>query len=83
MTEYPIGTQYEHRNRLCVVVDVLKTYNSKNELVKVRYVSTHKFMEQNIADHDVVAVTIARGLKPTLSAGIEINKHGDRLKDEN
>jgi hypothetical protein len=64
-TEYPIGTRFmsggKHA-RECVVVDILKTYNSKNELVKTRYMATHKFLGQTVTDHDVCNVTIARGL---------------------
>jgi hypothetical protein len=47
--------------RLCTVVDVLKTYNSKGELVKIRYVATHEFMGQTVTDHDVSDTAIARG----------------------
>jgi hypothetical protein len=47
--------------RLCTVVDIYKTYNVANELVKTRYVATHDFMGQPIADYDVCAVTIQRG----------------------
>lgn len=63
--EYPIGTQFKTRGKapkLCTVVDILKTYNNANELVKVRYVATHPFMGQNVTDYDVPATTIAMGL---------------------
>jgi len=62
--EYPIGYKYKtrHKNpRECTIVDILKTYNSKNELVKIRYVATHLFMNQIITDYDVVAASIAMG----------------------
>lgn len=61
---FNIGTQYLTRGkvkRLCTVVDVHRTYNSKNELVKLRYVSTHQFMGQLMTDNDVVDTTIAMG----------------------
>jgi hypothetical protein len=62
---YPIGTQYmsagKHK-RLCTVVDIHKTYNHANELVKIRYVATHEFMGQVVTERDVVATTIARGI---------------------
>ena len=64
--EYPIGTKYKTRGkapRLCEVVDILKTYNSKGELVKTRYVATHSFMGQTVTDYDVIKTTIAMGLE--------------------
>lgn len=63
--EFAIGTKFKAGGkvkRLCTVVDIHRTYNSKNELVKVRYVATHDFMGQTITDRDVVATTIKRGL---------------------
>lgn len=65
--DYPIGTQYRTRGKrkdLCTVIDILKTYNSKGELVKTRYVSTHDFMGQTVTSYDVVATTIAMGIEP-------------------
>lgn len=68
MTErvrYPIGTRFKTRGkhpRDCTVVDVLRTFNSMSELVRVRYVATHEFMGQTLRNNDVVATTIARGL---------------------
>ena len=47
---------------MCTVVDVLKTYNSKSELVDVRYVATHEFFGQILTDRSVGATTIAMGL---------------------
>ena len=64
--EYPIGTKYKTRGkapRLCEVVDILKTYNSKGELVKTRYVATHSFMGQTVTDYNVVKTTIAMGIE--------------------
>jgi hypothetical protein len=46
---------------LCAVTDILKTYNSKGELVKIRYVAEHQFMGQTVTDRDVVETTIAMG----------------------
>jgi hypothetical protein len=63
--QFPIGTQFKTRGkhpRLCTVIDVLKTFNSKDELVSVRYVATHEFAGQTIADRDVCATTIKLGL---------------------
>lgn len=58
-----IGTQFIHRrknrNDLCTVTDILRTYNSKDELVKVEYVAEHEFCGQKVTD-TYVAVTIQR-----------------------
>lgn len=65
MIDYPIGTKFKtggKRPRLCTVTDILKTYNSADELVRTRYVATHEFCGQQVADSDVNAVTIARGI---------------------
>ena len=63
---YPIGTRFTTRGRhprLCTVADVLRTYNSKNELVCLRYVATHELAGCLVTDYDVVATTIAMGLE--------------------
>ena len=63
--EYAIGTKFKSRGkspRLCTVIDILKTYNSKSELVKTRYVATQEFMGQVVTDYDLPAATIAMGL---------------------
>jgi len=64
--EITIGTKFIKEGRKIkqveTVVDIYKTYNSKGELVKTRYVSEHEFMGQKLRDYDVVAVTIKRGL---------------------
>lgn len=62
---FPIGTQYKTRGkapRLCTVVDILKTYNSGGELVRIRYETMHEFCGQAVISHDVVDTTIAIGL---------------------
>jgi hypothetical protein len=49
--EIEIGTKYKARNKrkdLCTVIDVLKTYNSKNELVKTMFLCEHEFMGQKM-----------------------------------
>lgn len=61
----PIGTKFKtrHKNpRICTVIDKWDTYNSKGELVKVRYVATYKFMSQLVTDYDVVETTIKMGI---------------------
>ena len=63
--KFSIGTQYKTRGkhpRICTVVDILKTFNSQNELVSIRYVSTHEFAGQSVTDRDVPETTIAMGL---------------------
>ena len=70
MTQYetvtfPIGTVFKTRGknpRVCTVVDILKTYNSANELVRIRYVATHTLMGKTVTDHDVCRTTIAMGI---------------------
>ncbi len=59
-----IGTKFQTQGKhpkLCTVTDILRTYNSRNELVRVRYVAEHDFCGQTITDHDVIYTTIARG----------------------
>lgn len=62
---FPIGTQYIPHGRKNktphTVVDYLTTTNLKGEVVKTRYVSSHKFLGQEVFDYDVCEVTIARG----------------------
>jgi hypothetical protein len=64
---FPIGTQYIKRvsakvTRDCTVVDYEFTFNSRGELVRSRYVSTHEFCGQLITERDIVETTIARSL---------------------
>ena len=64
MNQFAIGTTFKTRGkhpRICTVVDILKTYNNANELVKVRYVATHELMGKIITDNDVCSTTIAMG----------------------
>lgn len=64
MQRFAIGQQFKTRGkhpRLCTVIDILRTYNSKDALVKVRYVATHETMGQIVTDHDVNETTIAMG----------------------
>jgi hypothetical protein len=58
-----IGTTYLDRNkRLCTVVDVWQTYNAAGELVQTRYVCSHEFCGQTVTEHDVLAITIQKGM---------------------
>lgn len=65
MNEYKIGTKFYARGksrRECEVIDVWKTYCSKGELVKIRYVVAHEFCGQILVNRDVCGTTIAMGL---------------------
>ena len=56
-----IGKQYLTHGKhpqLCTVVDVHTTCNQKGEIVKVRYVSEHVFLNQKVIDKDVNKTTI-------------------------
>jgi len=58
-----IGTQYTNRKgQLCTVADVWTTFNSKGELVQTRYVVTHQFMGQIVAERDVMEITIRKAM---------------------
>lgn len=66
MTEqrFKIGTQFLTRGkapRLCTITDVLRTYNSAGELVRLRYVATHQFMSQTLSASEVCDATVAMG----------------------
>lgn len=62
--KYPLGTVYTPRGkvkRVCTIVDIHYTINSKGEQVKFRYVSTHEIMGQTVYDYDVVETSIILG----------------------
>jgi hypothetical protein len=62
--KFNIGHQFKTRGkhpRLCTVIDILRTYNAKGDLVKTRYVATHEFMGQTVTDSDICETTIAMG----------------------
>lgn len=62
---YAIGTKFMTGGKSpkqCVVTDIYTTTNSAGEVVRVRYVATHSFLGQVVADYDVCDVTIAKGL---------------------
>lgn len=63
--KFEIGQQYKTMGkhpRVCTVIDIHKTYDSKGEMVKLRYVSQHEICGQLVIDTDVVETTILRGL---------------------
>ena len=62
---FQIGQQFlspGKHPRLCTITDIFKTFNSENELVRVRYVASHEFMGRVIVDADVCDATVARGI---------------------
>lgn len=64
LMEIAIGTKFYRRNgTIATVVDVLKTFNSANELVETRYLCEHDFMGQKVK-HKEVAVTILKNRLP-------------------
>ena len=65
--KYPIGTKYITSTKqrgidIHTVVDFLTTTNIKNDVVSEKYVTSHLFCGQVVLNHDVCAVTIARGI---------------------
>lgn len=60
---FPLGTRFTPvgKRYVCTVIDILRTYNNDNELVKVRYAAAHQFMGQTLVD-EYLETTIARGL---------------------
>jgi len=64
-SRFPIGTKFHSRGKypkLCTVTDILRTYDNAGNLVSIRYIATHSFCGQVVADTDVNDMTIARGL---------------------
>lgn len=61
---FSIGLQFnrvrKHSTKLLTIIDILKTYNNQNELVKLRYVCTYETLGQTLTDSDVTDVEIAR-----------------------
>jgi hypothetical protein len=63
--EYPIGTKFMSIGKYpkeCTVIDVLKTYNSKNELIEVSYNAVHNFLGQEVIQKYLPEASIARGI---------------------
>jgi hypothetical protein len=64
--KYPIGTQYlpmRKHAKVCTITECFKTYDSKGNLVKTSYQSTHDFLGQAVRNNDVCETTIARGIE--------------------
>jgi|JI10StandDraft_1071094.scaffolds.fasta_scaffold1083636_2 hypothetical protein len=61
---FSIGDTFKTRGRhprLCTILDILRTYNSNGELVRVRYVASHKLNGQVIMDYDVCETSVLMG----------------------
>jgi len=61
---YKIGQKFMYGGKVkrsAIVVDVLRTYNSKNELVKVSYVTESKVCGITATNHETSQTTISRG----------------------
>jgi hypothetical protein len=61
---YTVGQKFKTRAKhpqICTVVEIFRTYNSKNELVKVNYQAEYELMGQMIKIYDLPEATIARG----------------------
>jgi hypothetical protein len=62
---FKIGQQFKSSGKqpkLCTIVDVLRTYNTRCDLVEVRYIATHEFCGQLVRDSNVHDIEIAKGL---------------------
>lgn len=63
---FPIGTRYLSGGkcpRLCTIVDHWRTFNLAGELVRERYVSEYRFLDQIMSDADVIETSIAMGIE--------------------
>jgi len=49
--------------KVCTITECFKTYDSKGNLVKTSYQSTHDFLGQAVRNNDVCETTIARGIE--------------------
>lgn len=74
--EFPVGTKFILRGacrRLCTVVDVFKTYNSKGKMVKIQYVASYESRNMDTPKVWVVpAITVALGY---LEEETKVNKY--------
>lgn len=65
LPKFGIGTTYKPRGKgkqkVCIVVDIYKTYNNAGELVHFRYVSVHEFCGKLVYNYDVAEATISMG----------------------
>jgi hypothetical protein len=62
--KYKIGTVFltRHRHpRKCTVIDIYRTFNSKNEEVDMKYVTVHETLGQQVRDTNVPETSIQLG----------------------
>lgn len=59
--QFPVGTKFNSRGRVCTVIDYHVTRNLAGEVVRSRYVATHEFLGQTVVENDITPVAIARG----------------------
>ena len=62
---FPIGTTFKSYGKHpleCTITDIWKTYNAAGELVRLRYVATHRYLGQTVTNYDVCHTTVARQL---------------------
>lgn len=62
---FPIGIQYKSAGkqpRICTVEDQMTVTNSKDEVIKSYYQTSHEFAGQKVYEHEVCDTTIARNL---------------------
>ena len=65
--DFAIGTKFLKRRSkresdICTVIDILVTFNLKDELVSKSYVATYKFLGQTMTIRDVCWTTIKMNL---------------------
>lgn len=67
---FKIGDTWTQRGKFgreCEIIDIYKTYNSKGELVEIRYKSGHEFMGQVVTHYDVeTTIAMAKAKKGEL-----------------
>ena len=49
--------------KIHTIEDIYNTYNSKNELIKTRYVVSHDYIGQKLTNYDTCIVTIQKAEK--------------------
>ena len=82
--KYPVGTKFTPRGGKETrpeetVEDILRTYNAKDELVKVRYLCTHKFCGQRVRSEYPQTSLDLSNHKDIINGEIEKNYDSFRL----
>lgn len=71
-TVHPIGTWFlpvGKNKRPQKVVDIITSFNSKGDLIAVRYVSEHDFCGQTVVARDLPRATVSRGIMNLSASG--------------